>query len=403
MSARSSDRAAPRTARADSDTEGLESSDSTTERIPVAGPWITDKEVEYAADAARNGWYERAGEYPAAFERAMAEYLGVRHAVAVPHCTAAIHLALAAFRIGPGDEVIVPDATWIASSAPVSYVGATPVFADVSESTWGLDPESLRACVTPRTRAVIPVALYGCMPDMQAVLAVAREHDLAVIEDAAEAIGSELGGRKAGSFGDVGVFSFHGSKTVVTGEGGMLVTSSDEIHERVVSLRDHGRPPGDRFFLNDEVAFKYRMSALQAAVGLAQIERVEELVARKREIFSWYAERLAHLESVTLNPEPDGTRSSYWMVTCLLDPKHGLDTLEFMQRLDALGIDSRPFFHPLSSIPAYAGSEQAAAARKRNHVSYRLSRCGVNLPSAPSLTRQQVDRVCAAVAAIVGS
>jgi perosamine synthetase len=371
------------------------------ERLPVAGPWITDKEVEYAADAARNGWYGRAGEYPARFEQAMADYLGVRHAVALPHCTAAIHLSLVALGVGPGDEVIVPDATWIASAAPITYVGATPVFADVDEATWCLDPESLAECVTPRTKAVIPVDLYGCMPDMEPVLDVAREHGLAVIEDAAEAVGSEYHGRLAGSFGDTGVFSFHGSKTLVTGEGGMLVTDSDDVHDRVLFLRDHGRPPGDRFFYNTEIAFKYRMSALQAAVGLAQIERIDELVEKKRQLFSWYAEDLAGLEGVTLNPEPVGTRSSFWMVTCLLDTAFGLDTPGLMDRLSQLEIESRPFFHPLSSIPAYAGTPGIETAQQRNRVSYRISACGVSLPSALSLTRAQVTRVSTALREII--
>ena len=372
------------------------------ERIPVAGPWITEREVEYAADAARNGWYARAGEYLARFEAAMAAYVGVRHAIALPHCTAAIHLALLALGVGPGDEVIVPDATWIASAAPVTYVGAETVFADVSAETWCLDPEAVRAAITPRTKAVIPVDLYGCMPDMEGLRAVAAEHGLAMIEDAAEAVGSEYRGGRAGSFGEVGVFSFHGSKTLVTGEGGMLVTSRDDIRDRVLFLRDHGRPPGDRTFYNTEVAFKYRMSALQAAVGLAQTERVAELVDRKREIFAWYREELSGIAGLQLNPEPDGTRSSYWMVTVVLDERYGLDKRELMARLDERGIDTRPFFHPLSSLPAYAGRPGVADGRERNPVSYAISRCGINLPSAFSVTRGQVQRVTAALREILG-
>jgi perosamine synthetase len=373
------------------------------ERIPVAGPWITDREVEYAADAARSAWYSRAGEYPARFEAAMADYVGVKHAVALPHCTAAIHLALLALGVGPGDEVIVPDATWIASAAPVTYVGARTVFADVSADTWCLDPESMRACITPRTKAVIPVDLYGCMPDMAAILAVAAEHDLAVIEDAAEAVGSTYRDERAGSFGQVGVFSFHGSKTLVTGEGGMLVTDRDDIRDRVLFLRDHGRPPGDRTFYNTEVAYKYRMSALQAAVGLAQAERLDELVERKREIFGWYRQVLDGLDGVQLNPEPAGTRCSYWMTTVVLDPHFGLDTRQLMALFDERGIDTRPFFFPLSALPAYAGRPEAQSARQRNRVSYALSRCAVNLPSAFSVTQPQVERVSLALRDILAT
>lgn len=359
-------------------------------RIPVAGPWMTEREAEYAADAARNAWYERAGEYLRRFELGMAEYVGVRHAVSLPHCTAGIHLSLVALEVGPGDEVIVPDVTWIASAAPITYVGATTVFADVDPDTWCLAVDAFKSCITPRTKAVIPVHLYGGVADMDAIRAVAEHHRIAIIEDAAGAVGSELRGHKAGSMGDTGVFSFHGSKTLATGEGGMVVTNSDELLERVLSLRDHGRAPGDRHFYNREVAFKYKMSALQAAVGLAQLERIEELVAKKREIFAWYREELSDFDGLRLNAEPEGTLNTYWMVTAIVDRHFGLGKRELMERLDERNIDARPFFHPLSSIPAYADTEEARVARERNVVSYEISPYGINLPSALELTREQV-------------
>jgi perosamine synthetase len=321
--------------------------------------------------------------------------------VALPSCTSAIHLALAALGVGPGDEVIVPELTWIATAAPVRYVGATPVFADVDPVTWCLSAEAFAAAVTLRTRAVIPVDLYGNLPDMLALRAVAARHGIAVIEDAAEAVGSEAQGLRAGSFGDVSVFSFHGSKTLTTGEGGMLVTDADAVHARVLVLRDHGRPPGDQAFWNTEVAYKYRMSGLQAALGLAQLERVEELVARKRQLFAWYRRGLEGVAGITLNPEPAGTRNSYWMVTALLDPRFGLRKEELKARLAERGIDTRPFFYPLSSLPAFADLPQAAAARRHNRVSYRLSPWGVNLPSALCLTEGEVAFVCAVVKEIV--
>jgi len=366
-----------------------------SERLPVAGPWITDKEVAYAADAARHGWYETAGEYPARFEQAFAAYVGSRHAVSLPHCTAAIHLSLAALGIGPGDEVVVPDATWIASAAPITYVGATPIFADVDAETWCLDPAAFEACITERTRAVIAVDLYGGMPAMDRILKTAERHGIAVIEDAAEAVGSAYRGGMAGSFGRTGVFSFHGSKTLVTGEGGMLVTDDDALHERVLALRDHGRPPGDRWFWNTEIAFKYRMSALQAAVGLAQVERAEDIVDRKRRIFGWYRDALEGLEGVALNAEPEGTRNSYWMTTIVLDPDRGLAKRALMDQMAARGIDTRPFFHQLSTLPAYAEEADAASARRRNVVAARLCPYGLNLPSALRLEREQVERVAA--------
>jgi perosamine synthetase len=370
-------------------------------RIPVSGPWITQKEIGYVADAAANAWYANANTYHQRFERAFADYVQVKHAVALPSCTSAIHLSLLALGIGPGDEVIVPDVTWIATAAPIHYVGAEPVFADIDPVTWCLSSCSFEECITPRTRAVIPVDLYGGMPDWREIHRIAKAHDIAVVEDAAEAIGSTFQGRQAGSLGDTGVFSFHGSKTLTTGEGGMLVTNRDDVRNRVLFLRDHGRPPGDRFFRNTEVAFKYKMSALQAALGLAQLERIEELIARKREIFAWYSQVLGDAEGITLNAQPAGVRNTYWMVTAVIDATIGVRKEELMQRMDERGIDCRPFFNPLSSLPAYESDEQAAKARRRNANAYAISPRALNLPSGLNLTQMDVSRVAEQLVAVL--
>src|SRR3989304_2109034 len=258
------------------------------EQIPIAGPWITQREIDYVTDAVTHAWYANANIYHERFQKAFADYLGVRFAISLPSCTSAIHLSLLALGVGAGDEVIVPDITWIASAAPITYVGATPVFADIDPKTWCLSAESLEECITSKTKAVIPIDLYGNMPDMDGIRDVAKRRSIAIIEDAAEAIGSEYRGKKAGSFGDTGVFSFHGSKTLTTGEGGMLVTDREDVYQRVLVLRDHGRQPGDKMFLNTEIAYKYKMSSMQAALGLGQLEGIDELVPRKRQIFSWY-------------------------------------------------------------------------------------------------------------------
>ena len=372
------------------------------ERIPIAGPSISQREIDYATDAATNGWYVNAGEYPRRFEEAFADYLGVKHAVSLPSCTSGLHLALAALGIGPGDEVIVPDLTWIASAAPVQYVGATPVFADVDEQTWCLSPDSVLACLTKNTKAILPVDLYGGMPDYSALRGIADKHGLKIIEDAAEAIGSEFGGSKAGTLGDVAVFSFHGSKTFTTGEGGMIVTDDDDLNARVLHLCDHGREPGDVYFRNTEVAFKYKMPPVAAAIGLGQVERAEELVARKREIFEWYREGLAGMKGLTLNYEPADTKNTYWMVTAVLDPMCDMPKEELMAELDQEGIDGRPMFYPLSSLPAYEGQSEAVLAAQRNKVSYRLSPWGINLPSALCLERAQVERVVKTLCLLLG-
>lgn len=362
--------------------------------IPVAGPWITQKEVDYVADAAANAWYENANIYNERFERAFAKYIGVKYAVSLPSCTSAIHLALLYYKIGPGDEVIVPDITWIATAAPISYVGATPVFVDIDPKTWCISPESIEARVTRRTKAIIPVDLYGNIPDMDAIYDIASRYNLVIIEDAAEAIGSEYKGRKAGSLGDIGVFSFHGTKTLTTGEGGMLVTNDENAYKRVLFLRDHGRAPGEKMFWNTEVAYKYKMSSLQAALGLAQLERIEELVAKKRLIFSWYKEELKDFEGISLNYEGSDVKNTYWMVTAIIDPSFGITKEKLIYLLREHGIDSRPFFYPLSSLPPYEHLDQAKVARELNKVSYQISPYGINLPSALNLTREQVKFVC---------
>ena len=372
------------------------------ERIPISGPWITKKEIDYVTDAVTNAWYGNANIYHERFEKAFADYLGVRFAIALPSCTSAIHLSLLALGVGRGDEVIAPDVTWIASAASVTYVGATPVFADIDTKTWCLSAQSFEECITSKTKAVIPVDLYGGMPDMDAFLDVAKKHGIAVIEDAAEAIGSEYGGRKAGSFGDTGVFSFHGSKILVTGEGGMLVTDREDIYHRVLFLRDHGRKPGDKMFWNTEVAYKYKMSSMQAALGLAQLEHINELIERKRQIFNWYQGRLGNIDGITLNYEAPDTKNTYWMVTIVLDKKFGLKKDVLMGLMAEKGIDCRPFFYPLSSLPAYQKLGQAKQARQRNKIAYKISSYGINLPCGMKMTKEKVGYVCDVLKSILG-
>jgi perosamine synthetase len=373
----------------------------TTARIPIAGPWITQREIDYVNDAVTNAWYANANSYHDKFERLFAEHLGVRHTMALPSCTSALHLALAAAGVGPGDEVIVPELTWIASAAPVTYVGATPVFADVDPKTWCLDGATVAACITSKTKAVIPVDLYGQVADYDSIEAVAREHRLLVIEDAAQAVGAAYHDRPAGSLGNVGVFSFHGSKTLTTGEGGLLATNETQLFERAAFLRDHGRKPGDVFFRNAEVAYKYKMSSMQAAMGLAQLERLDELIARKRQIFAWYQQRLSDVQGFSLNLEAPGTKSAYWMTTLVWEAGLLPDKPRTMELLRERGIDTRPFFYPLSSLPAYADTPQARRAKEHNLAAYSVTNRALNLPSALMLVEDQVDRVCEALRALL--
>jgi len=322
--------------------------------------------------------------------------------VSLLSCTSTINLSFSSFGIGPGDEVIVPDLTWIASSAPINYVGATPVFAGVDEKTWCLSAKSFAQLINPKAKAVIVVDPYGNMSDMVSIRKVARRHAIAVIEDAAEAVGSEYKGCKAGSFRESGVFSFHGSKTLTTGEGGMLVTNREGIYRRSFFLRDHGRSPGDKMFWNAEVAYKYKMSSMQAALGLAQLERIDELVERKRQIFNWYQSELGNIQGVTLNYEAVDTKNTYWMVTVVLDQKLGLQKDVLMALMSEKSIDCRPFFHPLSSIPAYQKLEQAKKARQRNKNDYKISPFGLNLPCGMNMTREKVAHVCDVLKSTLG-
>jgi perosamine synthetase len=372
-------------------------------RIPIAGPSITQKEVDYVTEAVKSAWYDGANIFHERFEIAFAAHCGRRHAVSLPSCTSGLHLALLVLGIGPGDEVIVPDTTWIASVAPVRYVGATPIFADIDAHTWCLSPEAFEAAITPRTKAAIVVDLYGAMPDWDRLSEIASRKGVILIEDAAEAAGSRWRDRPAGSFGLMSAFSFHGSKTLTTGEGGMLVLDDDRLKTRIMQLRDHGRVPGDTMFFNEEVGWKYKMSSMQAALGLAQLERLDELVEKKRQIFSWYRQELADWNRGYLNPDVSGLYNSYWMTTIVLDPGLGIEKGSLVPRLRSKGVDVRPFFYPLSAIPAFRDTREAAAARDRNKIAYFISPRGINLPSALSLDERSVAHVCVILRQEVGA
>ena len=372
------------------------------DRIPVAGPWVTDLEVQYVAEAAANDWYLGAGQSVDLFEAEFAQYIGVEHAAAVPHGTSALHLAMLALGVGPGDEVIVPEATWVASAAPIVYLGATPVFADIDRDTWCIDPASLEKCISTRTKAIVTVDLYGSIPDMGAIGAVAQ--GIPIVEDAAQAIGATWHTARAGALGDIGAFSFHGTKTMTTGEGGMIVTNRSDLFARVSTMRDHGRSRANhRFFTTDEIGFKYRMSSLQAAFGRAQLVRIDELLDKKRRIFGWYEERLVDIPGIRLNFERPEVTNTFWMVTLVVDPSYRLSTSDMMDYFDQHSIDTRPFLPPLSSLAALSPYDTVSGAAERNSVAYDIATRSINLPSALMLDESQVDRVCAHLRELLAS
>ena len=262
------------------------------EMILTAGPSVGEREAYYAWDAARSGWNSKWSGYLTAFEKTFAEFVNAKHCLATSSCTGALHIALSALEIGPGDEVIVPDITWVATANAVRYVGATPIFADVEVDSWCLDPESFKAKISPRTKAVIPVHLYGHPARMDRIMAIAREAGLFVVEDAAPAIGAEWNGRRVGSFGDFACFSFQGAKLLVSGEGGALVTNDSALYEKALKVWDQGRDPRKTFWV-DASGLKYKMSNVQAALVLAQMERAGQQIEMKRRLFQWYCDGLA--------------------------------------------------------------------------------------------------------------
>lgn len=363
-------------------------------RIYYTKPSITDLEVEYASDAARNGWGEKCYAYIERFESAFAEHLGVAYAIATSSCTGALHMGLAALGVGPGDEVILGDTNWIASAAPITYLGAKPVFVDVLPESWCLDPSGVRAAVTPQTKAIVAVHLYGNVCEIDALAEIAEEYRLLLIEDAAEAIGSTWKGRAAGSMGAFGTFSFHGTKTVTTGEGGMFVTQDARLYEKVLSLSNHGRVRGQKKqFWPDMLGFKYKMSNVQAAIGCAQIERIDKLVERKRAIFEAYRSRLTDLP-LSMNPEPAHVRNGFWMPTLVVDSSVPFHRERLLARFADDHIDGRVFFAPLSQLPMFERKET-------NVVAYGLTDRAINLPSYHDMSAADIDRVVAAVRAVL--
>ncbi len=356
-------------------------------RIAYTKPSITALEKTYAADAVANGWGEHCYDWLNKFEKDFAAHIGSSHAIATSSCTGAIHMGLAALGIGADDEVILADTNWIATAAPIMHLGARPVFVDIRADSWCIDPAKVEAALTPRSKAIIATHLYGNLCDMDELLAIGAKHNIPIIEDAAEALGSEWRGRRAGSLGQFGVFSFHGTKTLTTGEGGMFVTSDAALYEKVLTLSNHGRARGQKKqFWPDMVGFKYKMSNVQAAIGCAQLERIGDLVARKREIMGYYNDALSKLQGLALNPEPPGTANGAWMPTVVFAPEMGVTRETLMAAFQAENIDARVFFWPLSSLPSFAPVEA-------NTIAWDIPRRAINLPSFHDMTEPELGRV----------
>lgn len=358
-------------------------------RLPVMEPELSGNELNYVVECIRTNWISSQGPFVGRFENQFARYLGVAHALAVSNGTAALHLALAALGVGVGDEVLLPDLTFAASINAILYVGATPVLVDVRRDTWTLDPEGVERAITPRTRAIMPVHLYGQPCEMAPLIALARAKSLLVIEDAAEALGAEYRGRPVGQFGDAAAYSFYGNKLITTGEGGGVTFRERAVFDRARRLRDHGTDPGRRYW-HEEVGYNYRLTNLQAAVGLAQLERIETFIGRKLELASWYRQRLSRLEGLLLPVERPDTRNIFWLYSVVIESSRaGLDRDELMGRLLLSGIETRPFFHPLHQMPPYRRFAGPGAYPNSEW----LAANGLSLPSAVTMDEKDVEYV----------
>jgi perosamine synthetase len=357
--------------------------------IPVASPVLAGREKEYVADCMESGWISSSGKYVELFEAAFAEFCGVRHAVTCCNGTAALHLALAALGVGPGDEVIVPTLTFVATANAVTYCGARPVFVDSEPEAWNLDAAQVESKITPRTKGIVAVHLYGHPAEMDALRAVARRRGLFLLEDAAEAHGALYKGRRAGSLGDAAAFSFYGNKIIATGEGGMVVTDDDALAARVRLLRGQGMDSGRRYWF-PVVGYNYRMMNLPAAIGLAQLERADWHIGRRREVAETYLRLLRGVPSLHWQAEDARARHAYWMFTVILGEGVALSRDALMARLLGLGVETRPVFYPLHQLPPY----REAARGEEFPVADGLARRGLSLPTWAGLSAEDLSYVC---------
>lgn len=365
-------------------------------RFPVAEPLLDGNEAEYLLECVRTGWISSQGPFVRAFESAVAEFHDAPHALSVINGTAALHLALVSLGVGPGDEVIVPDFTFAATANAVLHAGASPVFVDVDPDTWTLDVGAASRAVTERTRAIIPVHLYGHPTDMEPLVALARERSIFIVEDVAEAFGARARGQLVGTFGDAACFSFYGNKTLTTGEGGLILFRDEAVHERAAMLRDHGMSR-DRRYWHLEVGYNYRLTNLQAAVGTAQMERVQSILLRKRALAERYTAHLAGIPGVNLPPRAEWADPVCWLYTLHIDAGLGLTRDELAARLLLNGIETRPVFEPLHRMPPF----ERFAPGSDYPVTDRLAAGGLSLPSAVTLEDADVDAITSSIRAIV--
>jgi perosamine synthetase len=362
--------------------------------IPVCAPFLGEKELEYVVDCIKTNWISSKGKYVEEFEEKFAKYCGCKYGISTTSGTSALHLALACLGIKKNDEVIIPSFTMIATGFAVVYCGATPVLVDAEPETWNMNVEKIEEKITAKTKAIIPVHIYGHPCDMDLIMKLAKKYNLWVIEDAAEAHGAEYKGKKVGSIGHVGCFSFYANKIITTGEGGMVVTNDEKIAERARLLRDLAHSK-ERRFLHTDIGFNYRMTNIQASIGLAQFEKIDELVERRRSHAHLYNSLLKDVNGITLPPEKKWAKNVYWMYCILIQDEFGMSRDELMEKLKEKGIETRTSFIPMHQQPAFL--KMNLFQGENYPIAEELSQRGLYLPSGSGLTTDEIEYVCNAI------
>lgn len=363
-------------------------------RIPVSEPLFGEKELVYVSECILTGWVSSIGKFVTQFEEMFAKFCDTKYAVSTTSGTTALHLSLLALDIKPGDEIIVPSLTFIATANVVRHCGATPVFVDSEMETWNMDPSLIEEAITAKTKAIIPVHIYGHPADMDPIINIAKKHDLHIIEDAAEAHGALYKGKKVGSLGTMGTFSFFGNKTITTGEGGMVVTDDKTLYNKMQMIKAHGMDPEIKY-RHPVIGYNYRLTNIQAAIGVAQMERIDEIIEKKRLIAKWYENGLNDISGISLPPEKEWARNVYWMYSILIDESiTGISRDDLIEYLQSKRIETRPFFYPIHKQPIYNLPKELPVAEK-------LSKIGINLPSSSKIKKVDVENIVKEIKQII--
>ncbi len=354
--------------------------------LPISEPNLGAQELKYVGECILTGWVSSAGKFVTQFEQMFSDFCGTQFGISSSSGTTALHLALVALGIGPGDEVIVPSFSFISTANAVVYTGATPVFIDSEITTWNMNPREVENAITKKTKAIIPVHIYGHPADMSPIIEIAEKYDLTIIEDAAEAHGALYKGQKTGSLGHMAIFSFYGNKTITTGEGGMVVTDNKELADKIRILRDHGMDPGKRYS-HSVLGYNYRLTNIQAALGVAQMERIDQIVDQKCTNAAIYGKELSSIPGITLPPNAEWAKNIYWLYSILVDEKEfGISVAELGKRLEIKSIETRPLFPPIHQQPIYDTKQHLP-------VCERLSKTGISLPSSANINKDEINRI----------